>query len=302
MNIAQYVKSLLPSIGKGTVLDDVRLVKGELKDVVIPAYKQGGELLKNWKFKSVEVQQLAKTFQHLAKQTRGNMVMSIESMLPEALATIEEVEQLIEASFNDEVAATGLTYLKAQLLQYVEAAGFFAKFSRRLLNFIYVHETAEYVEESDGLAYVVKDHMVPAEISYVLDNFQSFVVAYNALSHNAGDVRKMLMEIPDIVVTAENAETLPHTVGRAKLDPAGFGLIPVKMNPIFHIQMLWAEYQVECYKEAQQDLARLQMQMLNLKKIQEGQPSASLQKQIEYEESRIQGLRQKIDNMEKKYA
>jgi len=302
MKIDQFFKSLLPSFSKDTVLEDCRLTAGEIKETVHPAYTEGAKLLKNWKFKSPDVESLGKTFSSLVQKTHGNMVVTIEQKIPAVLENLAEVEELIKANYSEDVAAGGITYLKAQLLQFVEAASFFAKYSRALLNFIYVHESAPFVQESDEQFDAVQEALIPAEIAYIQNNFQSFCVALNALSGSGGDIKKQLAEVPDIVITEDNVQTLPHSVGQAKLDPLKFGFIPVFLNPIYHIRMGIAEWQIEQYKLAQRELQMLQMRKLNLEKLQKGEPNPVLQQKLGETERAIHGLKAKIAKMEKDYA
>jgi hypothetical protein len=302
MKIDQFFKSLLPSFSKDTVLEDCRITRGEIKETVHPAYTEAVKLMKNWKFKSADVESLGKQFSSLVKRTHGNMVVTIEQKLPDVLTNLDEVEELIKANYNEEVAAGGVTYLKAQLLQFVEAASFFAKYSRALLNFIYVHESAPFIKETDEQYDAVQESLVPAEIAYIQNNFSSFCVVLNALSGAEGDIKKALGEVPDIVITDDNVQTLPHSVGQAKLDPLKFGFIPVFLNPIYHVRMAIAEWQVEQYKLAQRELQMLQMRKLNLEKLQQGQPNPVLQQKLGETERAIHGLKAKLAKMERDYA
>lgn len=302
MKIETFFKSLLPSFSKDTVLEDCRITKGEIKETVKPAYDEAVKLMKNWKFKSADIEVLGKEFSSLVKKTHGNMVVTIEMKIPMILANLDEVEDLIKSNFNEEVAAGGVTYLKAQLLQFVEAASFFAKYSRALLNFIYVHESAPYIKETDEQYDAVQNSLIPAEVVYIQHYFSSFCVALNALSGAEGDIKKALGEVPDIVITDDNVQTLPVSVGQAKLDPLKFGFIPVFLNPIYHVRMAIAEWQVEQYKLAQRELQMLQMRKLNLEKLQQGQPNPVLQQKLGETERAIHGLKAKLSKMEKDYA
>lgn len=301
MKPISFVKSLLPSIKKDTIIEDIRTVRGELKDTVCPVYEQGAQLMKNWKFKSAEVQAVLRVFSDLCKSS-GNIVVSIDKNLPTVLENLEEVEAYIDRVYSDTVAAAGVTYLKAQLLQYVEAAGFFASYGRRLLNFIYVYETAPFVKEEDANYDPVKAALSPAEMEYVETNIHNFCAVYNALTNPSADLRKRLAEIPDIVVTDDNAHTLVHTVGEKKLDPGLFGFIPVSFNPIYHVRMAIAEWQIGRYKQSETELQMLQMRALNLEQLIKNQPNAALQKRLEETRDRVEDTRAYLRKMEEAYA
>lgn len=302
MKIQDFVKSVLPSVSKDTVLEDCRASIGELKDTVAPVYKQGAELFKNWKFKTPEAQQLNKTFAATAKHARNNLVVTIDEAIAGIVANAQAVEDLIKKTYSEDVAAAGITYLKAQLLQYVEALSFFNKYARAVLNHLYVVESATFVEETDQQHQAVEDQLVPAQIQYVQNNIISFAIAFNALSLNHNDLKKQLAEIPEITITTDNIQGLAATVGDKKLDPFMFGLIPVWMNPIYHIGMAYAEWQVENYNKAKIELQLLQMRKMNMELLIKGTPNPKLQKEIDYTASRIQGLQAKLAKMERDYA
>lgn len=301
MKIEQFAKSLVASFSKDTVVSDAQRVSGEIKSVLQPAYKQAAELMKSWKFQSEEIEAYTKLFAREAKSTRGNMIVSIEQSIPQVLKNLETVEELINAGLDEETAAGGLTYFKAQLLQFLEAASFYSAYGRAFLNFVYVHESAKYITEENSEVDSIEAHLVPAEITYIEANFRTFIAVYNAVTHS-GDLKKVFGSIPDIVVTDENAKTLPHTVGATKIDPLAFGLIAPWLNPIYHVRMKIAEWQVERYQLAQQELRQLQMRNLALEQLKKGQPNAKLQQEIEYNERRIQGLKAKLVKMERDYA
>lgn len=303
MEIGNFFKSLVPSFSKDTVLDDCKATRVELQNTVVPAYKQGAELLKNAKFKSAEVAKFDKDFRAGADKAQGNIIVSIDKMLPVIIGNIEECEDLVKRTFGEEVAAGGLTYMKAQLLQLVEASAFFAKYARQFLIFVYVMESAPFTEATDEQYDAIKSHLTPAEILFISENFRNFVTVFNALTIHSADVRKKLEAVPDVVITADNVQTMPHTVGAVKLDPLKMGFIASWLNPIYHIRMAIADYQFNRYKAAQAELQLLQMRKLNLERLLSGQPpNAALQRDIEYMERRIGDLRAKITKMERDYA
>ena len=163
---------------------------------------------------------------------------------------------------------------------------------------MYVCETAEYPDSGTAL----NDSLSPAEIEWLNANFLSFCTALNVVSGNPQQVKKQIDNIPDIIITSENATTLPSTMGEARLDPFQMNLITVRMNPIYHIRMFVAEYQADRYKAAKEEVKLLQLRKLNLEKLADGKPEAHIQKEITYMETRIQGLNFKIAKMEKENA
>jgi hypothetical protein len=298
MKTLNYLASLLPSFGKDRVTEDCRLTRADIKDVTQPAYQLAVQGFKGYKFKSPQLQEQVAIFGRMVKGKGSNMVEVINDKLDELLKNLDEAEDLIEKTFSQEVASAGLTYLKANLLQFVEAIHFASKFARKFLLYVYICETAEH--EDGGT--VVAESMTPAELDYIKANFVTFCQVLNVTTGDPAHVRKALNDIPDIVVTEENVGTLGSTVGEKKLDPFQMKLIPIILNPVYHIGMFVAEWQADRYKVAKEELKMVQLRKLNLEKVTAGKPDAAVQKEISYLETRIQGLNYKIAKMEKDYA
>jgi len=296
MKLQQFVASVLPSFGKDRVMEDIRLTRTELKDITLPAFHQAAVAFKGHKFKSKALADQIATFGRMVKGGSGNVIETIEKQLPIALKNLDEVEDLIERGFNEEVAGAGLTYMKANLLQFSECLHFVSRFSRKFLLYIFVCETAEYEESGTTIA----ESMTPAEIEYIRVNFVNYCTAFNAVVNQPQTVRKLLEDVPDILITSENVASLSSTLGEKKLDPLQMKLIPIWLNPIYHVGMFVAEWQADRYKVAKEELRLIQLRKLNLEKISAGKPDAHVQKEITYLESRVQTMNFKIAKMEAK--
>jgi len=299
MKLPAFISDLLPSFGKDRITEDIRITRTELKEFTEPPYAVAAVLLKGWKFKSEVLVDKFDIFKRQVKSAGGdNPIVTIHKSFKDILENLDCVEELIVKTYNDDVAGNGLTYLKANLLQFVEAVSFVSKYARKFLIYVYVCETAEYPDSGTAL----NDSLSPAEIEWLNANFLSFCTALNVVSGNPQQVKKQIDNIPDIIITSENATTLPSTMGEARLDPFQMNLITVRMNPIYHIRMFVAEYQADRYKAAKEEVKLLQLRKLNLEKLADGKPEAHIQKEITYMETRIQGLNFKIAKMEKENA
>jgi hypothetical protein len=294
MKIQSYLASLLPSFSRDRVTEDCRITRGEIKEYVIPAYDSGAAFFKGRKIKSKELASMYGSFRALVKgEGNDDPITTIHKNLKVMLANLDEAEEKINAVYSEEIAGGGFTYLKANLLQFVECVNFVSRYSLKFLDYAYICETAEYEEGGTAIA----DSLRPAEIEWLEAHVIHFCTAFNAVTGNVQNVKKALADIPDIVITPENAETLPQTMGR-KIDPLHMGLIPVWLNPIYHVGMLVAEWQASRHKEAKAQLQLLQLRKLNLETTSQGKPSATVQKQIASLESRIKDLRYDIAKME----
>lgn len=297
MELKNFFISLLPNFEKDRVIEDLRITKAELKDITSPAYNHAMVFMKSWKFKSPQLQGFQDSFDRLVKG-QGNFIVVISKGLPSVLECLEEIESQIERTYLADVASQGLTYAKAQLLQATEAAGFVAKYARKLLDYTYISEAQQF--EDSGI--VMADALTPAQQEWITANFVNFCTAFSALSGQPDDLRKKLADIPDVVVTQDNLQTLPHSVGMTKIDPLKLGLIPIWMNPIYHVRMRVTEWQVSRYHAAKEDLKILQLRRLHLKQLSEGKNDVKLVNEIKYMEGRIQDLEYKIKKLEEENA
>lgn len=296
MRILNYLKSLLPTFGKDRVLEDCRLTRTEIKEDTAPAFKSAAELLKGRKFKAPELEKYVGIFGRMVKSSGSdNMVVTIDKAFANILENLDYVEDMITKTYSEEVATNGLTYLKANLLQFVECVGYVSKYARKFLVYIYICETATYEEGGT----VITDSLTPAEIEWLDFNFVSFCASLNIACGNPNTVTKQFDNIPDIVVTSENAVTLGATMGEHKIDPFQMKLIPGIQSFPYHIRMAFAEYQADRYKASKEEVKLLQLRKLNLEKLSEGKADAAVQKEIAYMETRIQTLNFKLAKMEK---
>lgn len=297
MEAFKYISSLLPSLKKHGILEDCDVTLNELRNTTLPSYKIANDLFKGWKFKSKAMQEASANFTSVVKNTGNkNMVCVINERLQNSVGNLETVEKIIAATFNSEIAGEGLTYAKANILQFVECTAFVSKFSRKFLSYVYICETAEY-EDTDTK---VAESLSPAEQDWLRTNFISFCTALNIVTNDNSDIKQMLHDIPEITVTSENNQTLKETIGINKIDPLQMGLIPIVLNPVYHIGMMYAEWQASRYKAAQEELKMLQLRHLYLARLNEGKNDAGIRKQIDVVERRVADLNYRINKMENK--
>jgi len=166
----------------------------------------------------------------------------------------------------------------------------------QFLNYVYVCETAQV---KDGGIEKVRDALAPAEQQYIEDNFISFCTAFEVVTESPTEVKKKLSEVPDVSVTDDNIDTLPQTMGAAKLDPLKMNLIGT-WSLFYGLGLLYAEWQAARYKQAKETLKMVQLRKLNLEQVHGGNPNPKVQKEIEYLEQRAKDLQYKITKLEGK--
>lgn len=293
MKFTNYLASLLPSFEKDRLMEDARLTVGEFNETTIPAYESCIVSLKGYKFKSDKIN----NFEHMFRRNNSgfdrDFFTGFLAGLKEAKANVEFSISQIEKTYNEDVAAAGLTYAKANLMQFIEIAGFVSKYARKFLIYFLVVESAEYKE--NGLA--LSESLTKAEMKWIEENGLNFAQAFRIVTVPQQKLLKHINEIPDIVVTSDNEDTLLRTHGN-KVDPLSMRLIPIWLNPIYHFRMFVAEWQANRYKAAVEELKVIQLRLLYLKRLEDGKPDAQIEKEIAYLEGRAQTLNFKIKKIE----
>ena len=215
---------------------------------------------------------------------------------------------LCRRTTSAEISAEALTFFrKAQnVLQFIEAVAFVSRFARKLANMALVVEAVPYAE--DGA--VFEHALQPGEVKWLSENFVSFCTMFctmfRAVSAPVKSIGETFETIPDIVIRNADFAALKETIGESKLDPFRFrfrfGFVPVQMNPLYRLGQLHAEWQVERFNVAKDELKLVQLRKLKLEKLLGKKPDAALEHEIGYMQNRVQGLNAKIARMETSYA
>jgi len=65
MKVEQYIASLAPSMRKDKILDDLAVVRKELRDATIPAYETILTLMGKWTWRSPEMKAMSANFSRI---------------------------------------------------------------------------------------------------------------------------------------------------------------------------------------------------------------------------------------------
>lgn len=293
MKFTTFIKSLLPGFEKDRVLEDIRITRTELKEATIPAFESSVPLLKSSTLKSKEIEDFEKVFRRNNPGFPRELFEGLLEGLHTAESNLEVAEDLIIKTYNEDVAAGGMTYLKANLLQFVELVGFVSKYSRKFLFYTFVMEAAKF--EANSLK--MSESLSKAELRWIEENFLNFAQAFKIVSVPKAKLGKQLADIPDVVITSDNEDVLMRTQSN-KVDPMSMRFIAAWLNPIYYIRMQVAEWQVNRYNAAKEELKVIQLRKLHLERLRNNEPDARLEKEIAYLEERAQKLNYKIQQME----
>jgi hypothetical protein len=297
MNLVNYIKSLFPTFKKDKVIDSCNLTKQSIREHALPSYESASELFKSTSFQSKEMKDYVLVYSKTVEKVSGvDLVSSIRDILKNTLVLLDNISELSKNEFSQNEASIALTYKKSTLLRTIQAAEFANIYSRKFLNYVYVLETTQ-ADKSVSL----KDSLLPVEVKWLEDNFLNFCLVCSILLTSKDKYNKGIKELPEATITELTETTLPETLGMAKLDPLNMRGLSIYWNPFYMIALARAQWQAENYKASQAELELLQLRKLNLEKLQQNQPDAKLQKQIDYMQNRVDGLNFKLKQMEEDY-
>lgn len=299
MKLQNFLNSLLPNFGKSRLLSDIDCIRKDLNETTLPPLKNIASTFGSRKFKNEWVSNTDLLFrQGVSFKYKGNFLNAIFESVENMVKNVDIVETLVNEYYSDEVVRDGMTLIRVNILQYLETMTFVLRYTRRLLVLVMTMETEEFAAPDDKQ----DPDYTPAELSWVTENMSAFITGLGIMAIDKVALDKRFKTIPDINVNSETVDTTTAVVGVSKMDPFGFGFIGVKANPIYHIRIAMAEYQVEQYKLAKEQKQSLEFKLLRLKQLDDGKENAKLEKQIAYTQQRINALTFSIKEMEDEYA
>lgn len=298
MAILSYFKSLIPSLEKRTILEDINNSLGELKTSTLPIFKQAQTPMgaANYKFKDKNLDAFAKKFSRDNKTgIKGNFIGVSFEVAKRLEENSDNLLKVVDVIFEGGMISSAITYKKASLLQYIEAMSFFQKYARKMLHLAYMAETAAVDSSVD-----VGAQLTDGEMVWLKQNEDAFIGCLTGLSMKAGVFVQALDETPDVIVNPDNILVVNATMG-GKTDPFKMNFISANMNIIYHFRLRIAEWQNARYEAALQERKAIELRILHMQNVIHSKADPKLEEQIQYNEARLEKLNYKIKKMEEAY-
>ena len=188
-----------------------------------------------------------------------------------------------------------MSLLSLNLVRSVDHLNFLALYARRLLNVALTME----MNIGDGKA--ENYDIQKAEIDWLNVNKTMFIGAYSILTMKRAELERRIKDVPNIIVGEDTADLTEGNLERGQADPLGLGLIPLVINPFYHIGRFVAERQALRYKTAMADRDSIQMKLMYLRQQEQNQADPILRNEIEIAQSRVEKLNYEIKEMESKW-
>lgn len=276
MNINNYVSTLKSVIDKEDVLSALAAVRQDLNSKTQPIVDTSAAAFKTIKLKSKEAQDYDQQYRNGMKLGHNaNVMVDIQSRLRNVDRNLDFLREMIEKHMPETVAQANIDRRSATMLQLVDTAAFAMRFVRRFVETMVVYETQAVGMYED----YEKNNLSKGEAEWVRSRFGSFLIAFQSLSTDPGEFRKKFESIPHVNVDLAGDDIA--VFGKLRLDPYQMGFIPVNYNPLFIVGKWIAEFQAWRYKEAQEDLIRIQRRILLLEESVSGKSNPKIEKEID---------------------
>lgn len=290
-----FIQNLPPTIGKDTILKELRIVRAELNESTIPSYTTAKDAFTG-EFKDLVADRLDIQFTRFSGK-RGNLVAVIEEGLLNVQESLDKIEALIQKTFNKELATGAITFKEANVLQYIDVAWFLSRYARYLLMYLYAAESAQF--ETSGIK--LNESFSKAEVKWLEQHMSDFGTAFKTLTAKPADVISDLNKIPDASANVDTIRALSVTLGEKKIDPFEVRHLTDDATKTFRYRIMayFADRDIQKYKQSQEEKRLLELRHLYLLRQREtGKPDTLLEKEIVQIEDRIKRLADKIKRME----
>ncbi|BCM95226.1 putative virion stractural protein [Burkholderia phage FLC6] len=292
MNINAYVKSLKGVTSKDEVLASLEVVQQDLSTKVMPIYNTAAAAFKTRKAKSEMVLGYEEKYREAFRLGRNaSVIEDLKDRLHKVQKNLDILAQEIRKSMPETVSQATIDHRSAVMMQLVDNASFLNRFLRKFVEAVTIYETEAIGMYED----YQKENMSKGEAAWVDARFPFFLETLEALSDDK--FKSKFDEIPNVKVDVESDDN-NALFGRLKMDPFKMGFIPVSLNPFFHIGKWIVEFQAWRYKEAQEDLRRIQSRILLLEEAQAGKSNPQVEKEIKLLRDKSEGLIYKINKAE----
>lgn len=297
MDIIKFVSKMLPSFGRDRILEDIRITRGEISELQ-DIYEEAAKLLGRTNFKHKEVTKKMEMFRSTVGTGSDNAIVYISKNIKTIIDNLDFCEKLVTDYIGTSVAASGINYKQANIIQFTDNINYVNRMARKFLHFVFVTESSQYqADPEEALLAISKPDRESLE-----KDFQNFCYAFKTAIMKKDELTKKIHDIPEAQVTESSNKTLTATVGINKIDPFKLGFSGHWMNPIYFIRMSIAEWQVARYQAAKDEVQVLRLRILKLQQEKAGKENPKLEQEIQYYEKLVQQKQYDINEMEKNYG
>lgn len=301
LNIAGFIKKLLPSFSKSDVETDME-ISLEAISTVNDIYTSLEEVYRVAPPSSDEATRVIKEFYKEIGQIKHKVKLSPnKNIASDILVLFKNIKtngdyliKEISDAINDVIISQALTAYKANLLRAVGHYYFMTKFALDLANFFYVTEA----ENGDhGLNKEYKLNKKQKE--FITKNVWIFARMVALYGENHEVFRDRLKDITEVMLPKEEVDNVVDIYNAEKIDM--FNNLPNEFigSPIYSIRLIFAQWEADRYRELKDKKKLLELRYLHMKLLNEqGQSDLNMEKEIEHLQKRITDIDYKLAKIE----
>lgn len=301
LNIASFIKSLLPSLSKSDLETDLELSLEHI-EMIQATYANLEELLKATKITDKSTNELIKEFyKELAGikpkvklSSNKNFALDTQTLFKNIKINGEYVLNEISDAVNDVIVSQALTAYKANLLRTVGHFYFVVRYASDFLNYLYTQEAINgKVELSDEYLLNKKQK------EFIVKNMWIYARLMALYGQNHSEFKDRLSELDEITLPKEKVDEAISSYQVNKVDlfsnlPQGF-----IGSPIYSIRLVFAEWEASRYRNLKDKRKLLELRYLHLKLLKEqGQSDVNMDKHIQHLQKRITDIDYSLSKIE----
>lgn len=301
LNIAGFVKKLLPSLSKSDIETDME-ISLEAISTINDVYTSLEEVYRVAPPTSDEATKVIKEFYKEIGQVKHKVKLSpSKNIATDILILFKNIKingeylfKEINDSVNDVVVSQALTAYKANLLRAVGHYYFMTKFALDLANFLYV------VEAENGNIDLSKEYKLnKKQKEFVTKNVWIFARMVALYGENHDVFKNRLGDIIEVMLPKEEVDNVVDIYNAEKIDI--FNNLPSEFigSPIYSIRLIFAQWEADRYRELKDKKKLLELRYLHMKLMKEqGQSDVNMEKEIEHLQSRITTIDYQLSKIE----
>lgn len=291
--IFSFLESLTGNFGRKDVLAEVSRLQDELRDHTLPLTEDLQNGFVDHGLSSQYHREINAALRRHVK-FHGEAVTLIHESLKRIDSNLEVIEKEAKRRFPTRTAK--LSYDTANLLQYLQAVGFYLRYYRKMM--------IRLIAEEGKRHGATKNQWARAEIEWLDEGLMAFARLYPAMAVDSSELTQAIKQLSNADL---EAAIQPQAIGNEALTSRQTNLLQVgflapRFNPIFFLGKMRAEAQVKRYQSAQEEAQALQLRLQEMRELkEEGKASPKLQQHIQYTERRIEDLDYRIKKMQEEY-
>ncbi len=300
LNLAGFVKSLLPSFDKSNIESDMEISLDAIP-TVLEAYAKLSDIEKGAGFSNkLNKEKIKQFFQelkdagHKVKLTHRFMATDMVTLFTNVKVNGDYILKEIDDAVNDVVVSQALTAYKANLLRAVDHYYFIVRYALDFANYLYINESVE-----AGLDLADSSKMNKQQRAFIEKHFWIFVRMISVYGDEHNAFKTKVEKLEPISLPKESIDEAVAAYDNDKVDM--FSNLPQGFigSPIYSVRLVFAQWEADRYRGLKDKKKLLELRYLHLKLMQEqGQHDVTVEKEINYLQKSITDLDYKLSKIE----